>query len=559
MTPSDIELLQQFVRERAQDAFAELVRRHLDLVYSAALRQVRSPQLAEEIAQSVFADLARDAARLRPDTVLAAWLHAVTRRTAVDAIRRETRRRLREQTAVEMHAMNAPDTRWADIEPLLDEAVAALDDTDRAAVLLRYFENKSLREVGQQTGLSDDAAQKRVSRAVERLREFFAKRGVTAGAGGLAAVLSANAVQAAPAGLAISVAAAVLASTAAATTKTIAMTTLQKTFVTAAVAVLAGEGIYEARQNTQLREQVQTLQQQQAPLADDIAKLRTENERLSNLVAEANDQKMLTQSQFNELLRLRGQAGQLRAAVKELAKTKAAAQQQNSAMSSFFGDAVNMGLNSAERIRKAEAARKIARMKDVLHLTDEQAQTVSDIMNRHIEASIQALKQMSGGGAVVDHLSPTDPTAEQTEIQAVLTPGQLSAYGEFQHAEEVAKANSSADGQAKQMALECNLSPEQQEQVRATLAQIALNSDAVPDADAVKQLRASGNITGVLDFVIKSQQKALDEKVRALEGILTADQLQQYKQRQLEMLDNQIRANRMISQQTNLFSAPLNQ
>jgi RNA polymerase sigma factor (sigma-70 family) len=200
MSEPDLDLLQRFTRNHAQDAFAELVRRHVNLVHSAALRQVRSPQLAEEVAQSVFADLANHAGKLKPDTILTAWLYQVTRHTAIDVVRKESRRQLREQIAVEMNAMNAAAANWNQIEPLLDEAVSALDETDRAAVLLRYFENKSLREVGQQLGVSDDAAQKRVSRAVERLREFFAKRGVTVGAGGLVVVISANAVQAAPVG-----------------------------------------------------------------------------------------------------------------------------------------------------------------------------------------------------------------------------------------------------------------------------------------------------------------------------------------------------------------------
>jgi hypothetical protein len=126
---------------------------------------------------------------------------------------------LREQIATEMNATNdaahfakyaepaAAD--WTHIEPLLDEAMSALDETDRAAVLLRYFENKSLREVGQALGTSDDAAQKRVSRAVERLREFFAKHGVAVGASGLAIAISANAAQAAPVGLAVTISTAV--------------------------------------------------------------------------------------------------------------------------------------------------------------------------------------------------------------------------------------------------------------------------------------------------------------------------------------------------------------
>src|SRR5215469_4940718 len=184
MMTADSQLLDCYLREKSQDAFAELVRRHLNLVYSAALRQVRSPQLAEEVSQSVFTDLARDAHKLKPNTVLTAWLYRVARRTAIDVVRRESRRQARERLAVEMAAMNTASD-WTQIEPLLDEAMDALDETDRAAVLLRYFDNKSLREVGQALGTSDDAAQKRVSRAVERLRNLLAKRGVTVGASGL--------------------------------------------------------------------------------------------------------------------------------------------------------------------------------------------------------------------------------------------------------------------------------------------------------------------------------------------------------------------------------------
>ncbi|HSY09590.1 MAG TPA: sigma-70 family RNA polymerase sigma factor [Candidatus Dormibacteraeota bacterium] len=288
---SDLDLLRQFARENSQDAFTEIVRRHVNLIYSAALRQVRSPQLAEEIAQSVFADLARNADKLSNATggppVLAAWLYSVTRRTAIDAIRKESRRQLREQIAVEMTNMNATANDWTQIEPLLDDAMDALDETDRSAILLRYFENKNLREVGENLKISDDAAQKRVSRAVERLREFFSKQKITIGASGLAVLISANAVQSAPMGLAATIsAAAVLTGTAAytstviAATKTIAMTTLQKTIVGAAFVAAVGTGIFEAHQTSQLRGENQLLQQQ-------VDQLQTDNESLSKRVAQA--------------------------------------------------------------------------------------------------------------------------------------------------------------------------------------------------------------------------------------------------------------------------------
>jgi len=159
MSETDLELLARYSRGNAEDAFAEVVHRHLDLVHSAALRQVRSPQLAEEVAQTTFLKLARHAHQLAPDTVVTAWLYQVTRREAIDVVRREARRQLREQIACEMNAINATAEDWKHIEPLLDEAMHALDETDRTAILLRYFENKSLREVGQAIGTSDDTAQ----------------------------------------------------------------------------------------------------------------------------------------------------------------------------------------------------------------------------------------------------------------------------------------------------------------------------------------------------------------------------------------------------------------
>jgi len=305
MSDTDLQLLARYARDRAEDAFAEVVRRHVDFVYSAALRQVRSSQLAEEVAQSVFTDLAKNLGRLKPDTILTAWLYQVARRTSTDVVRREARRQLRERIATEMTAMNATEATWPDIEPLLDEAVSALDDTDRAAVLLRYFENKSLREVGAQLAISDDAAQKRVSRAVDRLREFFTKRGVSVGGSALAIAISANAVHAAPAGLAITISTAALASTAvstatviATTTTTIAMTALQKTLVTAAVTALAGVGIYEARQAVRRGEQVQQFQQmttaqqelekERTDLLAQLAALRAANDRANSNAVEAD-------------------------------------------------------------------------------------------------------------------------------------------------------------------------------------------------------------------------------------------------------------------------------
>ncbi|MGN6555608.1 MAG: sigma-70 family RNA polymerase sigma factor [Verrucomicrobiota bacterium] len=322
--PSDAQLLRDYAERHAENAFAELVQRYTDLVYSAALRQVYSPELARDVTQSVFTDLARKAltvsASLSPEASLIGWLYRGTRFAARDLYRNETRRTRRERQAMEQlqpTAETPPD--WERLGPILDDAMSELDDLDRDAVLLRYFKNHDLRTVGATLGISDDAAQNRVSRAVERLREIFAKRGITIGASGLAVVLSANAVQAAPAGLALTIStAAVLTGTTLATpatitaTKVIAMTALQKAIITATVAIVAGAGIYEARQAAQLRDQNQRLRQQQAPLTDQIQQLQSDLDTAHNRITGLNEDLARATKNSAEILRLRGEVTRLR-------------------------------------------------------------------------------------------------------------------------------------------------------------------------------------------------------------------------------------------------------
>jgi hypothetical protein len=228
-----------------------------------------------------------------------------------------------------------PEALWERIAPQLDAALEELTEADRDALLLRFFERKSAREMAQTLGVSDEAAQKRVSRAIERLREFFAKGGVTVGASGLVVALSANAVQAAPVGLALTVsaaatlAAAALATPATATVTTaIAMTALQKVLVAVTILAAVSTGIYEARQAARLRTQVETLQEQQALLAEQSLQLKTDNESLSNRVAQASRSTSLSSQRLNELLKLRGEVGVLRRQQRELELAMARAQSQ---------------------------------------------------------------------------------------------------------------------------------------------------------------------------------------------------------------------------------------
>ncbi|MEP6663705.1 MAG: sigma-70 family RNA polymerase sigma factor, partial [Verrucomicrobiota bacterium] len=329
MTSSDMELLRDFAESGSQPAFAALVKRHVDLVYSTALRTVRSSQLAEEISQTVFTDLGRNAAKLKPDTVLAAWLYRVARREAIDVVRGESRRQLREQIAVELAAMNSPDAHWKNIEPLLDDAMDTLDEPDRAAILLRYFENKSLREVGESLGASDNAAQKRVARALEQLRNYFSKNGVAIGGVGLATLVSANAVQAAPIGFALTISSALAGTTLASATtataiKTLAMTTLQKSLITAIVVAAVGAGIYEASEASTLRNQVESLkQQQQSASPNQLQQLTGERDESKRQLAELRAENERLNRNSSELIKLRGEVARLRIREQELAELKA--------------------------------------------------------------------------------------------------------------------------------------------------------------------------------------------------------------------------------------------
>ena len=336
MQPTDDNvLLRQYVEVHSDESFAALVTRHVNLVYSVALRHVGNPHDAEEITQAVFIILARKAASLRHEKALSSWLFQVTRLTANNFVRSEIRRHHREQEAQMQTILNESGSEvWLRIAPLLDGAVADLREKDRQAILLRFYEGRNLREIGSVLGASEDAAEKRVNRAVEKLRNFFTKKGVNLSAATIAGAVSANSVQAAPAGLAATITAAALSGTTITTaaviaaTKTVAMTTLQKAIVAATVAVLAGTGIYEARQVSALRGQNQTLQQQQAPLAEQIQQLQRERDAATNRLASMAEEIANINTNNSELLRLRSKLGLLKQTATELSNqvTKASNQ-----------------------------------------------------------------------------------------------------------------------------------------------------------------------------------------------------------------------------------------
>jgi RNA polymerase sigma factor (sigma-70 family) len=318
MTP-DCELLCRYAEARSEEAFAELVRRHVGIVYSAALRQLNGDSsLAQDVAQNVFSDLARKAASLSSRKDLAGWLYTSAHFAATKVVRRESRRRAHEQEAQTMHDLlqtrtDEPD--WEKLQPVLDQAMHELNEADREAILLRYFQNSQHAVIAERLGINENAARMRVERAVEKLRDHLSRRGISTSATALSVVLTAHGSQAAPIGLAATISTAAtlagttLATAATATTiKTIAMTALQKTVVTATVAVLAGVGIFEARHASQLRKQVQSLQQQQMSLAGIIQKHEQEREDGARQLAALRNENERLNRNTAELLKLRGDA-----------------------------------------------------------------------------------------------------------------------------------------------------------------------------------------------------------------------------------------------------------
>jgi RNA polymerase sigma factor (sigma-70 family) len=267
------------------------------------------------VTQGAFIALARQASELVERATLAGWLHRTAQNIAAQTVRTIERRRAREQEAFAMSKQisTLPDVWWEQIEPHLDIALGELNDADRDALVLRYFHKKSAAEIATVLGVSDDAAQKRVNRAVEKLREVFAKNKITIGAGSLGILISANAVQAAPPGLA----AQILAATSELTV-TAGTTMIQKLFITGFAAVVIGGGIYSFH----LQKQIAALQEQQTSLNQQIAQMRQERDDAKKQMAAAQRENAQRQNNQAELLRLRGETGVLRRQLDEAKKNR---------------------------------------------------------------------------------------------------------------------------------------------------------------------------------------------------------------------------------------------
>jgi len=319
---TDRELLNQLARQRSENAFNEIVRRHVDLVNSAAFRQLGSADTARDITQIVFILLTKQAKQLKPDVILTGWLYRTTRNLCLEHIRKDQRRREREQAAAD-HLMNTTSAdQWEHVAPQLEPAMDELNDAERHAVLLRYFKNKSLRDVGVELGIGEDAAQKRVSRALDRLRDIFTKRGVTLSATALATTLSGSAVQAAPAAVITTISTAALgAGLTAAVNTTSTMTTLFNLKTAAAViaaAAITGTSTYLVKER-----EVDRVNTEQRTLNETHAKLAADQEQARTTIQLRDDQIAMLKKDLADLPRLRGEVDRLNRGLAAMNKLQA--------------------------------------------------------------------------------------------------------------------------------------------------------------------------------------------------------------------------------------------
>ena len=302
----DTTLLRRYAQDGSESDFAELVRRHLNLVYSAALRQVNGDaHLAQDVTQLVFTDLARKASKLADQRVLAGWLFTSTRFAAANLVRGTRRRQAREQEALLMQEMSRSDSPsaldWERVRPVLDEALNELDERDREAILLRYLGGCGFAEVGAKLELSENAARMRVDRAVDKLRGLLARRGATSTTAALSLALASQATVAAPVGLAATVTGTALAGTGATAAMTFMSLTKLQLGLTAAV-LAAGAGIYsfQERANAALRTELSGLAGARADDAE-IARLRAGNQILEAAMRRAASLQQLSDAEFARL------------------------------------------------------------------------------------------------------------------------------------------------------------------------------------------------------------------------------------------------------------------
>jgi len=545
---NDTELLRRYVEERSESAFGELVREHLNLVYASALRETSGDSgLAEDLSQMVFTELARKAPRLLGHPSLAGWLYTTVRHRAANSRRAERHRRRREEEAQSMNELlseDSPNEAWQRVRPVLDDALHELKEADRAVVVLRFLEDRTLGEVGARLGLTENAARMRADRALEKLRGLLARRGITSTASSLAGALAIGVVTPAPASLAASIASTALASGAVAGSTTLtlmklmSMTQVQVGLIGALVVAGIAAPVWQqtrlqrARsENAQLRaqqkEQSRAQETELAALRGEAARLRTAEAGQAEL-EQLRRWKAQTQP---ELLRLRGMAGVARRANVEAEELRARLARQTSGagatqVSGPMGDLMNQAMKQA---MEQQAEGRLSRMTASLHLTPEQAQAARDILMRQAQAMSAGTEQVFSGTFNKDEIARLGKDAGDPEqqIKALLTPDQQAAYPSYKQEEAAHDARLAANSELLQMESTLGLTSEQEDRAFAALYDVNFNQ--LTGSPTPASAPASTNLADIMQGVM---QRGFDQKAKALESVLTPTQLENYRQQQ---------------------------
>lgn len=428
------QLLAEYAETGSESVFRELVTRYVDLVYSAAVRLVnRDTHLAEDVTQTVFADLARMARTLSRGVMLGGWLHRHTCFVASKTMRGERRRQARERQAVEMNAIEDHSAaNLALVAPTLDEAINELGPEDRKAIMLRFFEQHDFRSVGEALGSNEEAARKRVDRALEKLHGLLTRRGVALSATALATTLASQVVTAAPIGLAASISSVALAGAAtgggtALTYLTIMSMTKLKVGILSAI-VVAGVTIPWVMQHhaqTKLHEANEALQQE----VQENSQLAAENERLAALLARATPAPPATNDPQREVLRLKGEVGRLR---QESASERAAKTNGPSALSGLTANPEMWKV-----IRDQQKAGMTMIYKDFtirMNLSPEQSGKLVDLLADDIMENIDRITEVlrdGKGPAQMERVFAEQEAALREKIKALLGPEGLTQYEDY--------------------------------------------------------------------------------------------------------------------------------
>ncbi len=433
MTDSQ-QLLGDYAATGSETAFRELVSRYVNLVYSAAIRLVDGDtHLAEDVTQTVFADLAKLAHSLSRDVMLGGWLHRHACFVASKALRGERRRRARERQAVEMNAQ--PDhsaANLAQVAPILDDAINQLGAEDRTAILLRYFEQHDFHAVGAALGSNEDAARKRVGRALEKLETLLKRRGVALSATALATALATQAMTAAPVGLAVSISSAALAGAAtgggtALTLLNIMSMTKLKIGIISAV-VVAGVAIplamHQQSQN-KLRAANEALHLQ----AEETARLAAANQTLSNRVAVATAARPAATDPSREVLKLRNEVGRLKT---ETAAAAAARTNVPSALSGLTKDPETYKLIREQQ--KTGLGMIYKELATRLKLTPEESGKLGDVLADNVMENIDHITQLLKEGASPERMEQVFAAQEAIvaeKMRALLGPEAFAEYQDY--------------------------------------------------------------------------------------------------------------------------------